>query len=151
MIPFYVLVAGSLLFRGLGAAGLSLFLDWQNCIRFALALMFLLTASAHWGKRRPDLIRMVPPGVPRPALMVTLTGWAEILGAAGLLWKRTAPLSAIALMAMLLALFPANVFAARHGLTIGGRRVPKLIPRAILQIVFLTATYFAGFGFNLAR
>src|SRR5262245_45857602 len=31
---------------------------WHTALRFGLAAMFLLTASAHWGKRRPDLIRM---------------------------------------------------------------------------------------------
>ncbi|HXN23722.1 MAG TPA: hypothetical protein VOA41_13370 [Candidatus Dormibacteraeota bacterium] len=41
---------------------------------------------------------------------------------------------------MLLAVFPANVHAARKRLTIGGRQVQALIPRTLLQIVFLTAT-----------
>jgi uncharacterized membrane protein len=41
---------------------------------------------------------------------------------------------------MLLAVFPANVHAARKRLTIAGRQVEALIPRMLLQIVFLTAT-----------
>jgi uncharacterized membrane protein len=43
--------------------------------------MFLLTASAHWGKRRRDLIRMVPGVFPQPDLLVTLSGMLEIVGA----------------------------------------------------------------------
>src|SRR5262249_34558818 len=55
-------------------------LGWWDALRFALAAMFLLTASAHWGKRRPDLIRMVPSAFPRPDLIVTITGVLEIFG-----------------------------------------------------------------------
>jgi len=49
-----------------------------------LAGMFFLTASAHWGRRRADLIRMVPKNFPRPDFLVTLTGTCEILGAIGI-------------------------------------------------------------------
>jgi len=38
------------------------------------------------------------------------------------------------------ALFPANVRAATHNLTIGGRRATPLLARALIQVVFLTAT-----------
>lgn len=47
--------------------------------------MFLLTASAHGGKRRRDLIVMVPPAFPRPDVLVTTTGVLEIVGAVGLM------------------------------------------------------------------
>jgi hypothetical protein len=47
--------------------------------------------------------------------------------------------AALGLAILLLAVFPANVRAARQRLTIAGRPVPGLIPRTLLQIVFLTA------------
>ena len=101
--------------------------------------MFLLTASAHWGKRRPDLIRMVPPGFPRPDLIVTATGVLEILGAVGLLIPGTARAAAICLALMVIAMFPANAHAARiHG-TIGGRPVTPLPQRAAMQLAFVAA------------
>lgn len=65
-------------------------LGWWTALRIALAAMFLLTASAHWGRRRDDLIRMVPTALPRPGLLVTVTGICEILGAVGLLISRAA-------------------------------------------------------------
>src|SRR5471030_2156339 len=53
--------------------------------RFALALMFALTGVAHFIPRgRAEMVRMVPPRLPRPDLLVTLTGMLELLGAAGL-------------------------------------------------------------------
>jgi hypothetical protein len=80
MLPFFVLVCGFLLFRGAGALGVAALSSSVISLRCALALMLLFTASAHWGRGRPDLIRMVPPTFPRPDLLVTVTGIFEISG-----------------------------------------------------------------------
>ncbi len=115
-------------------------LGWWTALRVALCAMFLLTASAHWGKRRPDLIKMVPPAFPRPDAMVTFTGICEILGAVGLLIPAIAPYAAIGLTLMLLAIFPANVRAAREKLTIAGTPATPIVARTLIQILFLAAT-----------
>jgi uncharacterized membrane protein len=52
----------------------------------------------------------------------------------------TARYAALGLSLMLIAVFPANVHAARVCLTIGGRPVESVIPRTLLQIAFLAAT-----------
>ena len=127
-------------FFALGLAGVPFFAGWHAPLRCALAVMFLLTACAHWGKRRPDLIRMVPPRLPRPDVLVTLTGLFELAGAVGLLLAPTARLAAAGLSLLLLAMFPANIHAARERLTIGGRRVPGLVARTTLQLLFVAAT-----------
>jgi uncharacterized membrane protein len=100
--------------------------DWLTSLRLALAGMFLLTASAHWGERRQDLIAMVPPAFPRPDLLVTVTGVLEIIGAVGLMLSIAAPYAALGLCFMLMAVFPANFHAARQHLSIAGRRQSKL-------------------------
>ncbi len=146
MVPLIVLAASFLLFRALGALNLPFFRSSNTSLRWSLAVMFLVTASAHFGARRPDLVRMVPPSFPEPELIVTLTGGAEILGAAGLLLPRVAPWAATGLALLLVAMFPANVHAARAGLTIGDAPVTPLVPRAVLQLVFLAAVLVAGFG-----
>jgi uncharacterized membrane protein len=145
MTPFIVLVGSFLLLRALGFAIPPLG-SWVTSLRWALAVMFLLTASAHFGARRPDLVRMVPPSFPAPELIVTLTGIAEILGAVGLLLPRTAPWAATGLALLLVAMFPANVHAARAGLTIGGAPVTPIVLRTALQVVFLAAVLAAGLG-----
>jgi uncharacterized membrane protein len=66
---------------------------------------------------------MVPTSFPRPDLLVTVTGLLEILGAIGLMLSKVAPSAALGLTFMLLAVFPANVHAARRRLTIAGRPV----------------------------
>ncbi|NHN32600.1 DoxX family protein [Paenibacillus agricola] len=144
MVPFYALVASFLLFKGLGLIGLSYFGGWQSPLQGAVAVMLLLTASAHWGTRRPDLIRLVPQAFPRPDLIVTATGWLELAGAVGILFPATSKLASIGLAVLLIAMFPANVRAARETMTIGGRPVPKLLPRTVLQLVFLAAVLLAG-------
>jgi uncharacterized membrane protein len=114
-------------------------------VRGGLAVMFFLTASAHWGKRRADLVAMVPRAFRRPDLMVSATGVFEILGAVGLLIPAVAPLAAACLTMLLIALFPANIRSAREGLPIGGRPATALPLRTLLQLVFLAAVLVAGF------
>lgn len=138
MQPFIVLVTVFLV--------LVVPLGWWDALRFALAGMFLLTASAHWGKRRPDLIRMVPSIFPRPDLMVTITGILEILGVIGLLVPALAPYAGLCLSLLLVALFPANVRAATKGLSIGGRPATPLPARAVIQVLFLVATAAVAMG-----
>lgn len=43
---------------------------------------------------REDIVAMVPPALPASGLLVTLTGLAELACAFGLLWPRSARLSA---------------------------------------------------------
>jgi uncharacterized membrane protein len=146
MAPFVVLIALFALLSLVGHFQLPVAFGWWTSLRLALAGMFLLTASAHWGKRRADLIRMVPPSFPRSDLLVTITGILEILGAIGLMIPTVAPYAALGLSLMLLAVFPANIHAARNRLTIAGQPVPALLPRALLQVVFLAATAAVFFG-----
>jgi uncharacterized membrane protein len=89
---------------------------------------------------------MVPDSVPAPGLFVTLTGIAEIAAAIGLVIPRFAQITSIALAVFLVAVFPANVRAAREGLEIGGNPVMGVLPRAILQVIFLVAVIVAGFA-----
>lgn len=138
MIPLIILVASFLVFR-LAGLGLAYFADWQHALRAALGTMFLLTASAHWGKRRADLIRMVPQGFGDGGKWVTLTGVAEVLIAVGLQVPRAAMAVSALAAVMLVCIFPANVKAARERLTIGGQPVPGLGVRLGIQVVFFAA------------
>ncbi len=74
MVPFIVLVVSLLVFRGLGALEVGLFDTWQEAASYALAVMLLLTASAHFTKTREDLVKMVPNAFPNPELLVAVTG-----------------------------------------------------------------------------
>ena len=108
--------------------------------------MFLLTASAHWGKRRADLIRMVPAAFPRPEPLVTITGACEIARAAGLLIPGLATAAATSLALLRIAIFPAKVHAARERIAIAGRPATPLPARAIIQVIFLLALIAVAIG-----
>lgn len=138
MIPLIVLLVSFAAFRLLGI-GVAYFADWQHALRAALGVMFLLTASAHWGRRRPDLVRMVPAGFGNAEVWVTITGLAEVFIAIGLQVELVAVPTAIAAVGMLACLFPANLKAAREKLTIGDRPVPEWPARLCIQIVFVAA------------
>ena len=146
MVPFVFLIASFILLSVLGHFGLPYWYSWRTSLSLALAGMFLLTASAHWGKRRRDLVRMVPPVFPRAEMLVTATGILEILGAVGLLFPIVARFAASGLSLLLIAVFPANVRAARHHMAIAGRPVPGLLSRTLVQIVFLAATVAVAVG-----
>lgn len=140
MTPLFVLVVVTLTLRAAGAAGVHRLGSWPTALRGGLAAMFVLTGVSHFVGMREDLISMVPPVLPEPGLLVTLTGVLELAGAAGLLWRRTAPWAAAGLSVLLVAMFPANVYAALAGLTLDGAPAMALLPRTLLQLVFLAAT-----------
>jgi uncharacterized membrane protein len=76
--------------------------------------MFVTTGVAHFAPAmRRDMIAIVPPALPSPGLLVTITGVLELLGAAGLLYPPTRVAAAVCLFLLMLVMFPANVYAAR--------------------------------------
>ena len=143
MVPFGLLLASLLVFRTLGALGVEPLSDWRNAAACALALMFLFTASAHFTSTKRDLVAMVPSVFPRPELLVSVTGFLEVLGAVGLLVPATRSFAGIGLVLLLVAMFPANVAAARKGVPLRGKPPTPLPLRLFLQLVFIGTTWWA--------
>jgi uncharacterized membrane protein len=114
MAVFLSLVLGSLAARVVGWLGVDYVDSWPAAIAVGLALMFTMTGVAHFvpGMRR-DMIAIVPPRLPKPALLVTITGVLELLGAIGVLYPPTRVAAAVCLFALMLVMFPANVYASR--------------------------------------
>ena len=82
---------------------------------------------------------MMPPWLPAHRPLVLISGGFEILGAIGLLVPSTQRLAAWGLIALFIAVFPANVNMAVNKLPLGGRRVPTwtLWARLPLQLVLI--------------
>jgi uncharacterized membrane protein len=140
MALLILLIVSLLTFRGLGALGVDAFASWPTATRYALAVMFLFTASAHFTALREDLVRMVPPWIPYPRQVVFLTGICEALGAIGLLIPTLQRAAGIALVLFLVLVFPANAHAARVGVTLRGKPATPFWVRLPLQIVFIVLT-----------
>jgi uncharacterized membrane protein len=85
---------------------------------------------------------MIPPPFTGSLVLVYLTGVLEIAGALGLLtrWRGQA---AIFLVVLLLALFPANVYAAVQGLTLGGAPATALWLRTPLQLFWMATLWWS--------
>ena len=143
MVPLIVLLVAWIAFRLAAVVGLlHAAASWSDALRFAFALMFVVTGVAHFVPRgRAEMTAMVPPRLPRPDLLVTLTGVLELLGAAGLLVPGLVRVSAYALIALLVAMFPANVRAARMHLMVAGRPAMPLSLRLPLQLFWIGALW----------
>jgi uncharacterized membrane protein len=139
-----VLIVVTLLAWLVGRLGVAALRDWTAATRVGLAVMFFFTAAAHFNSMRADLVRMVPPAIPNPELMVTFTGFCEILGAIGLLVPLTRRGAAMALILFLVAVLPANIHAALSGVTLRGAPATPLIPRVALQVLFIALVWWSG-------
>ncbi|WP_413318939.1 hypothetical protein AA0Z99_01915 [Agrococcus sp. 1P02AA] len=114
----------------------------QLVLRIILALVFVGMGLTHFVPRvRRTMAAMIPAGIAGPerrrALpLVTISGVAEVLGGIGLLapWWGVRFAAGIALIALLIAVFPANAEAAKDPKRFGAVAMP-LVPRAIGQVV----------------
>jgi uncharacterized membrane protein len=144
MIVLVVLFGAWLILRGIGALGVTALASWHDSVRYALAVMFVFTAVAHFNKMRSDLAQMIPSIFPRPMLIVYITGVCEFLGAAGLLIPRFRFLAGICLILLLSGMFIANLNAALKGVTLRGRPVTPLWLRTPMQILFIGMIWWAS-------
>ena len=59
-------------------------------------------------------VKIVPKYIPKRMLMVYLSGFFEVLFGVGLLFPETQSWSAIGIIALLIAVFPANIYMAQR-------------------------------------
>ncbi|HEY1552659.1 MAG TPA: DoxX family membrane protein [Kofleriaceae bacterium] len=84
-------------------------------------------------------VAMVPAALPAPALLVQISGVAEILGGLGLILPKTRRLAAWGIIALLVAVFPANINMAVNDLPLGTTHVASwlLWLRLPLQLILI--------------
>ncbi len=90
-------------------------------------------------------LAIMPPALPWPLPLVYLSGAAEIAGGVGALAPATRVAAGWGLIALLVAVFPANVYGALHGMSISGREAPSWVLwlRLPFQAVFIGWVYWA--------
>ena len=90
------------------------FRETVDKLSWALGVTLLVTASSHF--LTPEtLVAMMPPFLPAPMALVYISGVAEAVIALGLMVHRTRRPAALAAIALLVAVFPANIYAAVSG------------------------------------
>lgn len=120
-------------------------------VRTLLALAFITAGVLHFVKPEPYLAIM-PPWLPAHALLVQISGVAELAGGIGLLVDRWRRAAAIGLIVLLIAILPANIqmllnYQAR-GAPAG--EITLLWLRLPLQLGLIAAVWWVGVRFSAA-
>ena len=92
---------------------------FKRRLLYVMAPGYVVAGALHFVA--PGLyVQIVPPIFPAPLALVYLSGLAEVAVGIGLLVPRTRRHAAWATVALLVAIFPANVYMATHGVVIEG-------------------------------
>jgi uncharacterized membrane protein len=85
----------------------------RTILRWLAAIFFVVAGTFHFLK--PEMyLQIVPPYFPVPQLLVVVSGIAEIAGGVGLLICPLQRAAAWGLIALLIAIFPANIYMVQH-------------------------------------
>lgn len=108
-------------------------------IGMLLAVIFFVVAGSLHFIAPEFYLRIMPPYIPWHAAMVRISGFFEILGGVGLLLPRTRRAAAWGLVALLIAVFPANLYMAMHPVDAGAASIAPALRwgRLPLQAVFI--------------
>lgn len=79
--------------------------------RILFGVLFVLAGVLHFVKTG-IYVKIMPPMLPEPRMMVYLSGVAEILGGVGILVPATRQAAAWGLIALLVCVWPANLYMA---------------------------------------
>jgi len=91
----------------------------KNTFKGILAVCMVVAGILHFAQSEP-FIRIVPDFLPAPAALVYISGVVEILLGIGLLIPATQQLSAWGLVALFIAVYPANLNMAFNHIHING-------------------------------
>ncbi len=82
-------------------------------LKWILAIAFVLAGINHF-INAPFYLKMMPPVLPAPLFLIYLSGVFEIVLGAMLLIRKFSRLAAWGLIALLIAVFPANIYMAMN-------------------------------------
>ena len=124
MAPLVVQIVATLIAR--------CFVRWR---RLSIGLAVIpLAAGSHFSPLKHDLAAMIPPPLTGALWPIYATGVLEAAGAVGLLAPALRRSAAWGLLALLIAMFPANIYAAVAGVTLNGAAPTPLWLRTPLQV-----------------
>lgn len=122
-------------------------LQWVD--RALLAAVFIGMGINHFRAGPAGVMaRMIPPplrrdGILKPLNVVYFTGLCEIAGGVGILIPTVRTAAAIGLVLFLIAVFPANAYAAQHRDRFGAIAVP-FWPRYFAQLALILLVILAA-------
>ncbi len=108
----------------------------KTVLRVLLGLVFVGSGVLHFANA-PFYVAMMPPYIPFPELMVQLSGVAELVLGVAVIAPKTSRLGAMGLIALLIAVFPANLNMALHSEQFPDFSPMMLYVRLPFQAVFI--------------
>jgi uncharacterized membrane protein len=102
-------------------------------LRFVLALFFVSAGLLHF-LQTGLYMQIMPSSLPWPLALVYVSGACEILGGCAMIPARTRRLAGVGLIALLVAVFPANIHMLMHPEPVLGREVPNWLLWARLPL-----------------
>jgi uncharacterized membrane protein len=115
----------------------------QWILRVVVALPLLVSGTAHF-TRTALMAMIIPPFLPYHAQLVLLSGVLELAGGIGLLLPAVTRVASLCLALLMIAVFPANVYAANK--YVGGLHMPSVPVRLAMQVVYILLLLMAGWG-----
>ncbi|MGH7257191.1 MAG: DoxX family protein [Nitrospiraceae bacterium] len=119
-------------------------------LKYALVLFFVLAGLNHF-LHTDFYVRIMPPYLPWHRFLVYFSGALEIALGVGLLIPRLTNLSAWGLIALLMAVFPANIHMALHSDLFPEFNPAMLWLRLPLQLVLIAWAYWYILPFDSSR
>ena len=110
---------------------------------WVLSFAMIAIGVLHFVRPKP-FVRIVPKYLPAPLALVYISGFFEILGGIGLLIPATREWAAWGLIALYVAVFPANVYMLTDDVSLDPRKpIPRwaLWLRLPFQLVFIAWAY----------
>lgn len=104
-----------------------------------VAAVFYVVAGALHFMKQDTYLKIMPPYIPWHVAMVRISGAFEILGGLGLLVPKMRRAAAWGLVALLIAVFPANVYMATDPIDAGAASIAPVLRwgRLPLQLIFV--------------
>jgi uncharacterized membrane protein len=96
-------------------------------VGLVLAAIFYIGAGSLHFLRAELYLKIVPPYIPWHLAMVRISGFFEILGGFGLLIPPTRRAAAWGLIALLIAVFPANLYMATNPIEAGAASIAPVL------------------------
>ncbi|MCA9587553.1 MAG: DoxX family membrane protein [Myxococcales bacterium] len=117
----------------------------RKVVRVIAAIAMMAVGVLHFTSPA-GFVAIVPKALPAPLALVYISGAAEILGGAGLLVRRVRRAASIGLVALYVAVFPANINMALNDVQPEGVHLPKaaLYARLPFQALFIVVALWVG-------
>jgi len=110
----------------------------KRILRTLLAILLISVGISHF-TMTATFSQIVPDYLPAPDMLVYISGVFEILGGVGLLIPASRRAAAWGLVALFIAVFPANLYQAMNGIQPSGLEISETVAwvRLPMQLVFI--------------